>query len=144
MELVDVADSKSADGDIMWVRVPPPAPKSTVPLAGAVLFCCVTRMRTHRVRSVRPQEGKRQRSLIGTVERMPLCGSPTAGTKQKEQLVLLFFVAKVGENPHRVRCAPAGAIPRPTDACGGSWAEVSHRRHQKAQYPLRVLCFFAV
>ena len=26
MELVDVADSKSADGDIMWVRVPPPAP----------------------------------------------------------------------------------------------------------------------
>ena len=28
MELVDVADSKSADGDIMWVRVPPPAPPS--------------------------------------------------------------------------------------------------------------------
>ena len=27
MELVDVADSKSADGNIMWVRVPPPAPK---------------------------------------------------------------------------------------------------------------------
>lgn len=26
MELVDVADSKSADGNIMWVRVPPPAP----------------------------------------------------------------------------------------------------------------------
>ena len=26
MELVDVADSKSADGDIVWVRVPPPAP----------------------------------------------------------------------------------------------------------------------
>ena len=28
MELVDVADSKSADGDIVWVRVPPPAPSS--------------------------------------------------------------------------------------------------------------------
>ena len=26
MELVDVADSKSADGDIVGVRVPPPAP----------------------------------------------------------------------------------------------------------------------
>ena len=26
MELVDVADSKSAGGDTMWVRVPPPAP----------------------------------------------------------------------------------------------------------------------
>jgi len=25
--MVDVADSKSADGDIVWVRVPPPAPK---------------------------------------------------------------------------------------------------------------------
>ena len=26
--MVDVADSKSADGNIMWVRVPPPAPSS--------------------------------------------------------------------------------------------------------------------
>jgi hypothetical protein len=26
MELVDVADSKSAGGNSMWVRVPPPAP----------------------------------------------------------------------------------------------------------------------
>jgi hypothetical protein len=26
--MVDVADSKSADGDIVWVRVPPPAPSS--------------------------------------------------------------------------------------------------------------------
>ena len=26
MELVDVADSKSAGGDTVWVRVPPPAP----------------------------------------------------------------------------------------------------------------------
>ena len=28
MELVDVADSKSAGGDSVWVRVPPPAPSS--------------------------------------------------------------------------------------------------------------------
>ena len=26
MELADVTDSKSVDGDIVWVRVPPPAP----------------------------------------------------------------------------------------------------------------------
>ena len=88
MELVDVADSKSADGDIMWVRVPPPAPN------------------------------------------------------KKSSLCCSFLFAKVGENPHRVRCAPAGAIPRPTDACGGSWAEVSHRRHQKAQYPICGCCAF--
>ena len=31
MELVDVADSKSADGDIVWVRVPPPAPAQEFP-----------------------------------------------------------------------------------------------------------------
>ena len=31
MELADVTDSKSVDGDIVWVRVPPPAPNSTNP-----------------------------------------------------------------------------------------------------------------
>ena len=31
MELVDVADSKSADGDIGGVRVPPPAPDNDNP-----------------------------------------------------------------------------------------------------------------
>ena len=29
--MVDVADSKSADGDIVWVRVPPPAPNQQNP-----------------------------------------------------------------------------------------------------------------
>ena len=27
MELADVTDSKSVDGNIVWVRVPPPAPR---------------------------------------------------------------------------------------------------------------------
>ena len=31
MELVDVADSKSAGGDTVWVRVPPPAPVQKFP-----------------------------------------------------------------------------------------------------------------
>ena len=31
MELVDVADSKSAGGDTVWVRVPPPAPAQKFP-----------------------------------------------------------------------------------------------------------------
>ena len=30
--MVDVADSKSADGDIVWVRVPPPAPNTEAPV----------------------------------------------------------------------------------------------------------------
>ncbi len=29
MELADVTDSKSVDGDIVWVRVPPPAPEKS-------------------------------------------------------------------------------------------------------------------
>ena len=29
MELVDVTDSKSVGGDIVWVRVPPPAPEKS-------------------------------------------------------------------------------------------------------------------
>ena len=39
MELVDVADSKSADGDIMWVRVPPPAPRKTRRDNGGFCYC---------------------------------------------------------------------------------------------------------
>ena len=31
MELVDVTDSKSVGGDIVWVRVPPPAPNKNNP-----------------------------------------------------------------------------------------------------------------
>ena len=38
--MVDVADSKSADGDIVWVRVPPPAPRrSKLCIACSDLFC---------------------------------------------------------------------------------------------------------
>ena len=37
MELADVTDSKSVDGDIVWVRVPPPAPK----IQGTPLECPV-------------------------------------------------------------------------------------------------------
>ena len=40
--MVDVADSKSADGDIVWVRVPPPAYKdgrSTVRLTCRLCIC---------------------------------------------------------------------------------------------------------
>ena len=32
MELVDVTDSKSVGGDIVWVRVPPPAPNRGIKL----------------------------------------------------------------------------------------------------------------
>ena len=34
--MVDVADSKSADGNIVWVRVPPPAPR----IAALHWECC--------------------------------------------------------------------------------------------------------
>ena len=33
MELADVTDSKSVDGNIVWVRVPPPAPRKSPPLS---------------------------------------------------------------------------------------------------------------
>ncbi len=51
MELADVTDSKSVDGDIVWVRVPPPAPLKDVTfdtkmawrkplnIRGFLLFC---------------------------------------------------------------------------------------------------------
>ena len=41
--MVDVADSKSADGNIVWVRVPPPAPrqKNAVPLRFRGLRKCM-------------------------------------------------------------------------------------------------------
>ena len=38
MELVDLADSKSAVGDYVWVRVPPPAPINKTPIFGRFFF----------------------------------------------------------------------------------------------------------
>ncbi len=38
MELADVTDSKSVDGDIVWVRVPPPAPNTKK--MGLPIFLC--------------------------------------------------------------------------------------------------------
>ena len=38
MELADVTDSKSVDGDIVWVRVPPPAPKNPARKCGIFYF----------------------------------------------------------------------------------------------------------
>ncbi len=35
MELVDVTDSKSVGGDIVWVRLPPPAPEKALAKASA-------------------------------------------------------------------------------------------------------------
>ena len=40
MELVDVVDSKSTDGDIVPVRVRPPAPKISRPFMGSGYFYC--------------------------------------------------------------------------------------------------------
>ena len=49
MELADVTDSKSVDGDIVWVRVPPPAPcknesYDTKGIATFVLFLCLKKL----------------------------------------------------------------------------------------------------
>ena len=41
MELADVTDSKSVDGDIVWVRVPPPAPKTGDTPKGYPLFLMI-------------------------------------------------------------------------------------------------------
>ena len=45
MELVDVVDSKSTDGDIVPVRVRPPAPKTSRPQRGRDVFCAGGRKR---------------------------------------------------------------------------------------------------
>ena len=40
MELADVTDSKSVDGNIVWVRVPPPAPRRGESLWLAAIYFC--------------------------------------------------------------------------------------------------------
>ena len=44
MELADVTDSKSVDGNIVWVRVPPPAPckKPYLPIRQIRLFAMIS------------------------------------------------------------------------------------------------------
>ena len=59
MELADVTDSKSVDGDIVWVRVPLPAPKKQ-PLERGVVFL--------KLRLGLEKEGaKRKKTVRGTV-----------------------------------------------------------------------------
>ena len=47
MELVDVTDSKSVDGNIVWVRVPPPAPKLPKLMASGVFLLSRFRARVY-------------------------------------------------------------------------------------------------
>ena len=57
--MVDVADSKSADGDIVWVRVPPPAPEKgkseqDFPFSGAAPPARVNPLRSNAKGGSRP------------------------------------------------------------------------------------------
>ena len=63
MELVDVTDSKSVGGDIVWVRVPPPAPKTGYPAWDALFFLSV---------------GDVKKSPGSTPSRSEVCRSATA------------------------------------------------------------------
>ena len=51
MELADVTDSKSVDGNIVWVRVPPPAPRRGESLWLAAIYFCKSRLRLTDCRS---------------------------------------------------------------------------------------------
>ena len=46
MELADVPDSKSGEGDLMWVRFPPSPPKSLVILVSQGFFMCMKLLQT--------------------------------------------------------------------------------------------------
>ena len=101
MELVDVTDSKSVDGDIVWVRVPPPAPKAAVPFGGGC-FCVIewdSKARPER------SEGAKQSSEL-------FCRaweSPTTG-----------IATPAGESHHResLSCSPHAKLKEFSSASG--------------------------
>ena len=83
--MVDVADSKSADGDIVWVRVPPPAPRNRRPLPG--VFCFVMLVRDSKGAGVNDVPGARQ----SRAPARPQARSPTTGTTASEELSSVPF-----------------------------------------------------
>ena len=68
MELADVTDSKSVDGDIVWVRVPPPAPIEMNRPFGRFILILQHRTRTREGLSLEKQSGGlffRQSGAVG-------------------------------------------------------------------------------
>ena len=102
-KLADAADLKSADGNIVPVRSRSPAPKSTVPLVGAVLFSVAVRERTGGETAPAGASGGQppQAALRPT-------GTVT-GTKESSTPfgVLLFFMMMI----HREKRLPATDTP---------------------------------
>ena len=104
MELADVTDSKSVDGDIVWVRVPPPAPAKkqgkalpflSVPRLGEKPHAsCRTVTETYTLGAACTAEGEQSEARRGSESHHR--------HQQKRQGKALPFlpVPRLGEKPH--------------------------------------------
>ena len=83
MELADVTDSKSVDGDIVWVRVPPPAPKAAVPF-GDGCFCVIGW--DSKARPEQSEGAKQSSELFCRAWESPTTGTATPAGESRHQI----------------------------------------------------------
>ena len=133
MELADVTDSKSVDGDIVWVRVPPPAPAKKE-YRSVLLFCCLGRWA--RIHCKLPARLPRSHHLGATCCRACSAGFrvPPPAPAKKEYRSVLFFVASVGGRESTASCRHASPAPIISAQLAAELARrgsESHHRHQQ-------------
>ena len=97
--MVDVTDSKSVGGDIVWVRVPPPAPKSGYPFRGGRFLHSVGLEQV----GTRPQAGaKNIRWMFFRPRESPTTGKKSKQHPQSGMLFCILYLSLTGY-PHTGR-----------------------------------------
>ncbi len=114
--MVDVADSKSADGDIVWVRVPPPAPRQKNSAS----------LRSRGLRKSRENCVSAESFFLSETELS--WGSSVSVMENGSDLSCPFLVTDKGLEPEGT-WRHAGGMSQPEVACPAGQVESHHRHH---------------
>ena len=136
--MVDVADSKSADGDIVWVRVPPPAPrqKNSVPFRFRGLR--KSRENCTSAESFFLSETGVSR---GTPVSVITAGSDLDCSGAPRQKKLAAFRFPGSENPGKLHSAPSFFLSKSEDSRGSSDLVLNEGSNLEAPLGPPVSCF---
>ena len=144
MELADVTDSKSVDGDIVWVRVPPPAPTKRESHQ-RFLFCLFG---THEWDSKDERHRATVRWTVVTASDQAPAGArieshhrhQQKGNRVSGSFFCLFGTHEWGSKDERHRATVRWTVVTASDQAAAGARIESHHWHQKKA--LLRKCFF--